>query len=101
MTQQLGVVTFQNWRCNVVRDQYSNGRHSLQLFDCDSGHPVGRATVNIPEYPLGEREVIIKDYAENEGMLEALVGSGIVETSGQLVMVGFAAGHVCRLSNRS
>ncbi len=97
MMRQLGVVTFQNWRCDVVLGRYSNGRLSIQLFDCFSGHPVGRATVNIPEYCLEEREVIIKDYAENEGMLEALVEAGIVEPSGRLVTIRCATAHVCRI----
>jgi hypothetical protein len=35
-------------------------------------------TVNLPEVHLDPDEVLIKDYAENEGVLASLVNAGIV-----------------------
>jgi hypothetical protein len=37
------------------------------------------ATVNVVSEPLGEGEVCIKDYSENEGMFDALVRAGLLE----------------------
>lgn len=55
---------------NVVlrRGQYTNGRLALQL-DTEDGFPYATLTVNMPEHSLREGEAYIKDYSENEGML--------------------------------
>lgn len=59
--------------------RYDNGRVALQLADAETGEPIAKATINIPEIEIAEDEAFIKNWSENEGMLEALVGAGIVE----------------------
>jgi hypothetical protein len=87
---------FINWTCNVELLEYPNGRTALQL-NAEDGEPVATATVNVPHYPLGKGEVLIKDYAENEGILASLSDAGIIEPTGETVRLGFAKAHVCRL----
>ena len=41
--------------------------------------------------------ILIKDYAENEGILAALVNAGIIEDTGKTVPVGHAQARLCRL----
>lgn len=89
-------VFFVEWACNVELLEYPNGRPAIQLY-AEDGEPVATATVNVPHYPLGEGEVLIKDYAENEGMLACLTEAGIVEPTGETIRVGHAKAHVCRL----
>ncbi len=95
----LGIVQFKAWLCTAVLEMYSNGRPAIALFDCEDGSPIACATVNIPEVPLAIDEIIVKDYSENTGMLEALVAAGIVTTTDKTVPLGFTLGHVCRLAN--
>lgn len=89
---------FRQWNCVLQTAQYGNGRTALQLVDAEDGEPVATATVNLPDETLGENEVFIKDYAENEGMLKTLQDAGIVEPTGKVVASGFVAIPVCRLT---
>ena len=96
----LGYLQFGRWRCRAVLRYYVNRRLAILLLSIQDGRPVARATVNVPAIYLGLDEVVIKDYSENTGMLEALVGSGIVTDTGRTVPLGHAAeGHICRLTN--
>ncbi len=56
---------------------YTNGRKAIQLVD-EMGCPMCVATVNMPEVPVAEGNVLIKNWSENKGMLEALITAGIV-----------------------
>ena len=89
-------VFFIEWTCNVELLEYPNGRPAIQLYAEDDG-PVATATVNLPHHPLEEGEVLIKDFSENEGMLDCLTNAGIVEPTGETVRVGHAEAHICRL----
>ena len=97
MVEDLKKVVFLGEECHIVRRQYPNGRLALQLVCSTHGDPMGTATVNIPNYPLGEKEVIIKDYSEIEGMLKALVDAGVVEDTGKVAPSGYIVGNVCKL----
>lgn len=58
--------------------RYGNGRDALELIDADDGIPIMKASVNIPDFMLDPDEIIIKDYAENEGVLDFLQSNGII-----------------------
>lgn len=70
--------------------RYDNGRVALQLADAETGEPIAKATVNIPEIEIAADEAFIKNWSENEGMLEALIEAGLVT---QTVMAG-SSNHV-------
>lgn len=76
---------------NVIIEEghYSNNRIALELIDSEEGDPVMVATVNIPEVPLNEGEIIIKDYSENEGVLDFLQQNGLVGEVLRKVQSGF------------
>jgi len=63
----------------LERHYYSNGRTALRAVDCDTGEPIAMLTVNIPEITLEPGQVLIKDYSENEGVLESLLLAAVVE----------------------
>jgi hypothetical protein len=65
-------------KVTIHKRNYSNGRPALELFDAEDGLHYAYATVNLPDVVLGENEVLIKDYSENEGMLDFLVKNCIV-----------------------
>jgi len=91
-------VTFLGYNCRIRFSQYTNNnRTAIMLEIADTGEPMATATVNIPEYRLGPGEVIIKDYSENEGMLNALVEAKIVADTGKRMPTGFVECPVCRL----
>ncbi|HMQ30393.1 MAG TPA: hypothetical protein PKD53_06665 [Chloroflexaceae bacterium] len=90
-------VTFQGWKCRVVRASYGNtGRIALPLYDVEDGSPVATATVNMPELSLALDEVVIKNYSENEGMLDLLMAEGIISPPLGEVSSGYVTLYICR-----
>jgi len=80
--------------------QYNNGRLAIELTCNDEGYEERWtvATINIPEIKLGENQVIIKNYSENEGVLDALIEAGIVSKPINFVQIsGFVHAPVCEL----
>jgi hypothetical protein len=71
--------------------KYSNGRTAIELTDAETGEPVLTATVNIPGVDLTNREVIIKNYSENEGVLGFLMDNNIVGPVKREVTTGFVS----------
>ena len=85
----IGNVNFAGFDCMVQKTCYGeNKRTALRLLDLTDGFPVATATVNISDVELKENEVLIKNYSENEGMLEALESAGIVRRTGEYVSNG-------------
>lgn len=91
------VVRFRDWECWVRIERYENGRVALRLMDVADGSSVARATVNRPDVALGVDEVLIKDYSENAGILDALERAGVVRRTGQTVPSGYTTLIVARL----
>ncbi len=96
-------VKFLKWNCEVVCDKYHNGRTAIQLVasendeDVCEGEPIATATVNIPSASLASDEVLIKNYSENEGLLEILTKANIVKPTGRFIDSGFVSIPVCQL----
>lgn len=66
---------------------YDNDRLAIS-FLCEEG-PYGRLTVNLPNDHLNEGEFFVKDYAENEPMVMALLEAGWIKYQGREVQAGF------------
>ena len=83
-------VKFKQWTGKLVKQKYSNGRTALQIISTDEyAEPIATCTVNIPEFPLLDNEVIIKDYSENVGMYYALIDANVIEPTKKQVVSGF------------
>ena len=67
----------------------NNNRVSITLLDAEDGIPFAVATVNLPDEPLEENEIAIKNHSENEGILWALQEAGIVGQVKREVQSGF------------
>tara|TARA_Y100000385_G_C13080514_1_gene633644 strand:+ start:1603 stop:1968 length:366 start_codon:yes stop_codon:yes gene_type:complete len=80
-----------NFDCMINYTHYADGNKAITLVS-ESGAPIAKATVNMPEAEdqrlellekMGELDnkdefVYIKDYAENEGMLNSLKDAGLI-----------------------
>jgi hypothetical protein len=92
------IIQFKEWTCKLELGWYEHsGRIALDLIDAENGEPVATCTVNIPDYDLPDGYVIIKDYSENEGMLDALMNAGIVGEPKGWIQTGFVTVPVCKL----
>lgn len=95
-------IKFKNWDCEILKLRYPNNRPALQLVDAESFEPIATATVNVPDYDFDNLDekthVLIKDYSENEGMLQALIEQKIVEDTGRRYLLShFVFAPICKL----
>lgn len=82
----------------VRKMHYADGNVSLQAYDIEDGSPYGTLTVNIPETNINPDHVWIKDWSENEGVLNALVKSELVKPLGITQPCGFCKAHLVQLT---
>ena len=81
----------------VVGTVYINGAPALLLRSID-GEPIAHATINMSDkIALPDMHVVIKDYAENEGVLQTLIEGGIVEDTGNEVQHGHVKSRICAI----
>lgn len=87
------VIQFRDWDCMLEVTTYANnGRIALNLIEVDSPYElVACATVNLPDAEVGMNEVLIKDWSENEGMVEALQRAGVIGPVLDMVPAGYTA----------
>lgn len=84
-----GTVTY------VQMSKYTNGRPAIQLFGDDG--PWAKATVNIPEFDVPVGHVLIKDWSENNGIMEDLIDNGVIGSPVGVVPAGFELAQLCPL----
>ncbi|MGN8647912.1 hypothetical protein ACTNEO_05155 [Gracilibacillus sp. HCP3S3_G5_1] len=72
-------VNFKGYDCQVVFGQYGGTRNTaIQLVDNMDDSLVATATVN-GELENSEEIVGVKNWSENEGMIEALIKANVIE----------------------
>ena len=97
-----GTVEFAGYECLAYETTYpsaAGGATAIYLVDTADGEPVATATVNVEgvSEKLPASEVLIKDYSENEGMMDALIAAGLVRDTGRRVPTGYVTVPVARL----
>ena len=90
-------ITFLGFKCRIEMGQYSNGRPALELVEIGTDEPVLVATANMPFEPLMKDEVIIKNYSENEGILEVLIAAKVISQPIRFASTGWTSSPVCKL----
>lgn len=76
---------FKEWPCEISLCRYMcTERLAIRLIDTRTKEPIATATVNLTQEELTPDEVFIKNYGENEGMLQALVEAGLVVDTGRM-----------------
>ena len=88
-------VKFNGEELTPVIGQYTNGQTSIQLYD-SNGMAYMTASV-AHDINIKDDEVIIKNYSENEGILEALIDAGIIEKPYAEIPVNFVTLYVAVL----
>jgi hypothetical protein len=93
---KMKMIRFNEWDCRLRFNRYTGNDRLAILLVTEDGEPLLTATVNVPCYPLEDDEVMIKSYAENDGVLECLTDVGVIAPTGKTLEVGHAIAHVCR-----
>lgn len=88
------IVKFRGRNMILEWQYYANGGPAIRLLT-EEYEPYCTATVWIPDIP--EKHVAIKDYAENEGVLAALIRAGIVGQPVEWRQSGWVMIPICKL----
>lgn len=67
---------FREFNCVAEYPTYINGGTAIYLVDADDHSPIAVASSWIEG--LTDGEIAIKDYSENEGMLDVLLQAGLI-----------------------
>lgn len=102
---------FRSWNCRTVWARYPNGALALQLVadgdqpehEIHDGEPIARASVNIVERgAVPDGQIIIKTWAENQGIEYALMTGGVLRPSDlplEFIQAGYEAAEVHELTD--
>ena len=88
MKKKAKAFKFGRYTVNIQTGRYSNDRLALELVSARNNESLYVATVNVPEVVLQPNQLLIKNWSENEGILQFLIDNKIVSRSKQLVKVG-------------
>lgn len=95
-------LSFNGYDCYIKQSHYNvGGRTSLSLVCAKTGDyfhkgdPIAHITVNIPDEDIPGGTIVVKDYAENAGMLDLLLQAGIVGKPVSRLKTGFVTVPVC------
>ena len=90
-------VKFKKWECSLAFGEYQNGRTILFLKDNATLEDVLCASVNLPNEALRPNEIAIKNYSENEGVLDALIKHKVVSKPKRYVNLTHVSVPICEL----
>jgi hypothetical protein len=92
-------VKFLDFDCIVDDSEtYQNGATVVRLIEDNTFEYVATATVNVIEGLIKDNEVVIKDYSENTGMLNALIDAGVVSQPLRYIPLSqWISAPVCKL----
>jgi hypothetical protein len=79
--------------------RYADGNPCLRILGADTGEVLMTATVNVEGWrPFNKNQVLIKNWSENEGLLDCLEEQGILKRTGIEIPTGFVKAIECELS---
>tara|TARA_R110000751_G_scaffold73213_1_gene148186 strand:- start:794 stop:1090 length:297 start_codon:yes stop_codon:yes gene_type:complete len=90
-------VKFKQWNCSLAFGEYKNGRTMLFLTEKETLEDVLCASVNLPDWGLRPNEIAIKDYSENEGVLDVLIEHKVVSKPKRYVNLTHVSVPICEL----
>jgi hypothetical protein len=90
-------VRFKQWNCVVKLTHYRDQRPALILRHEFTGEDILVASVNLPDVPLRNDEILIKDWSENEGVLQLLMDNGVIGPVIENVPTGMVSAQKCKL----
>jgi len=88
--------------CQFAIGEYGNGNLALEIIGAEGtkweGEPIARVTVN-PDQAVPNDCIAIKDYSENEGMVEFCQNLGIIAERVTTISSGWVEIPVYKLSD--
>jgi hypothetical protein len=85
---------YRQWTGDLYLRKYHNGNIRIDMNDNEG--PIAVITANTKEI-LPEDAVLVKDYFENEGILQDLIDQGVVEKPSILIPSAHVHLNLCKL----
>ena len=73
-----------------------NLRPTIMIMDLN-GRTTMIASVNLPDEPCEPGHTYIKDWSENEGILQSLLDAGIIRDTGKSARTGFVSARYVQI----
>lgn len=91
------LIKFKEWYGVLKFGKYGDGSTAMVLVDGNTEEPIAKCTVCVDgECPAGM--ILVKNWSENKGMLEALEAAGIVRNTGETIAASrYVSANVCEL----
>lgn len=87
----------ETYKLSVIFDKYTSGQNAIMLYDMSDGFPFMTASAALTNVELESDDVAIKNYSENEGILETLIEAGIVSQPHSYIPSGYANFPICKI----
>lgn len=86
-------------KLTLTKSKYGNGRIAILAMEED-GSQWGMLTVNFPDAELEEKEIVVKDYSENESWVPQVLTalSEYFEDTGKKVHSGFVSASIWKMT---
>lgn len=88
---------FQGYKVHITMGRYANDRPAVLLQDHKTFDQLAVSSVNLPDWDIPTDSVAIKNYSENEGMLDFLIEAGVIEKPYMIIEQGMVKFPVCKL----
>ena len=90
-------IKFKHYTGHLRFGFYGNNRTAIELIDSEEGDVIAVCSINLVDEDLQDDEIAIKDYAENKGMLKALIDASVVSEPIRFVKMGYVEIPICKL----
>lgn len=89
----------QKFHFEFFQHKYGNGRIAIQVGDTQAKEQFGTMTVNVPHVSIGDDEIIVKTYSENEHWVHAILKQmpDVFEDTGRRVDLNWVEAEVWKL----
>lgn len=85
----------------VYRSAYMADRAiTAMVLTTEYGEQIATVSVNLAaynEYPVDSDHIFVKNYGENEGIMEALIEAGVLSKAIREVPCGYETAYECRI----
>lgn len=101
MKTTIGTIAAYGKNLKLKLGRYKGGAVAIQLVGTNEEfgyeEPWGALTINIPDQQLGEGEILVKTWGENEDYRVPALASGFFIDTGRRVTTGYESAEVWRI----
>jgi len=90
------ITTQKDFKKRLYVGRYSNDQLAIFVHDI-SGEPIAELSIKQDSVDLAPNEFILKDYSENEGLINEFLETELFNTTNRFILVGSHLCPVCQI----